>query len=82
MKIVNSRGRVLLTVTACRRYVHRDGSEARTVYDYSGPGMGGCNVDLTSLHRTIAALKLDCPSARAVGLLPNPTLPFEVVAYD
>ena len=78
MRLINSRGRVLLEVTSCVRYVRPDGSELNTLYSYTGDGCGG-NTTLAGLHQTIKAIQCDAPSAKLTGLLPNPSLPFIVV---
>ena len=66
MKLINSRGRVLLEVEKAR--VVNDS----VIYIYSGPGCGGC-VDKQGLDETIRYIKLDNPSAKTVGFLPVPS---------
>jgi hypothetical protein len=75
MKVINSKGRVLLEVTgAVSSGFAKDGSGFENVtYSYRGPGMGG-NVDIVGLHRTIECVKLDNPSAKIEGLLPEPRI--------
>ena len=71
MKLINSRGRVLLEVTGA----HAQGMDARGLYGvtyiYIGDGCGG-NVPLEQLHKTIEFIKMDAPSSKLVGLLPEP----------
>jgi hypothetical protein len=73
MKLVNSRGRVLLEVTAA----HATGIDERgfigVTYSYDGDGRGG-NVTLVQLGRTIEAIIADNPSAKLVGYLPKPRI--------
>ena len=73
MKLVNSRGRVLLEVVSAHAAGIDEHGFIATTYQYRGDGCGG-NVDLVGLHRTINCIRLDCPSAKLVGLLPNPTV--------
>lgn len=76
MKVVNRRGRVLLEVTRAdvvNRHLDLNGrTVADLVYTYKGPGIGGYG-PLLQLHRTIHTIQADCPSAKVVGLLPEPT---------
>lgn len=70
MKVINSRGRVLLEVTnATAHSVPLD----RVLYSYRGEGCGGY-VDLCGLHHAIETIKADAPSARVIGELPEPTI--------
>ena len=66
MKVLNSRGRVLLEVTGA--YV---GPHGVTTYMYRGDGCGGC-VTRDQLEQTIHFIKLDQPSAKVSGQLPEP----------
>ena len=71
MKIVNSRGRVLLEVTrAVAIDIAGKTWPGDIFYCYSGDGLGGYG-PLAQLHRTIQAIKTDNPSARIVGVLPQ-----------
>lgn len=65
MKVVNSRGRVLLEVTGIF-----ETQNGETMYRYAGDGMGGI-VPLEGLKRTIECVRLDAPSAKIVGELPE-----------
>ena len=75
MKLINSKGRVLLEVYAA----HAKGLDAcgfyGVTYQYRGPGCGG-NVDLAGLHDTIKHVQMDAPSAKLSGFLPEPTTDF------
>jgi hypothetical protein len=77
MKLVNSRGRVLLHVTSADADLVPAPNGglmfANTLYTYKGEGMGGYT-DLVNLHRTIACVTSDNPSAKLEGLLPEPTI--------
>ena len=66
MKLINSRGRILLEVESCRIV------NGNPIYIYSGPGCGGC-VDRKGLDATVAHIQMDAPSAKRVGALPEPT---------
>lgn len=57
LKVINSRGRVLLEVTK----EHADGT-----LDYKEPNGGGYGVTLAQLIQNIDWLKMDYPSARVV----------------
>ena len=65
MKMINSKGRVLMQVTRA------DSVAGRTLYTYTGDGIGGYT-DWDGLQRTIATVKADAPSARVVGTVPLP----------
>ena len=69
MRLVNSRGRVLLQVVGASR----QGINGRTIYVYRGDGCGG-HVNLETLHQTAAAITTDSPSAHWVGYLPEPEI--------
>lgn len=74
MKLINSRGRIILEVTgATAQGVDANGLYG-VLYSYTGPGIGGC-VDIVGLHRKIEICKLDEPSGRIIGELPEPVLP-------
>jgi len=64
MKLVNSRGRVLLEVYDARTI------GADVFYSWHGPGLGGYG-PLVQLHRAIETVKADAPSTRVIGLLPQ-----------
>lgn len=70
MKLINSRGRIILEVTDATA----QGVDARglygVMYSYTGPGIGGYT-DIVGLQRKIECCKLDEPSGRVVGLLPQ-----------
>jgi len=68
MKLVNSRGRVLLEVHDAR-FV----AAGIVFYSWRGPGLGGYG-PLESLQRIVEVVKLDAPSAKVIGLLPEPIL--------
>ena len=67
MKVINSRGRILLEVTRhYRQHVNTD-----SLFDYVEPGHGGgYGVTLVQLIHNIDSLKMDYPSARVEGLFP------------
>lgn len=69
MKLVNSRGRILLEVTGARWLGTPFASPL--FYDYQGPGRCGCG-PIESIQAEIAAVKVDSPSARLEGPLPAP----------
>ncbi len=71
MKLVNSRGRVILEVTKAELNPNPRPGGAAILYTYTGGGMGGYT-DLPNLLRKIEYVKLDHPSAREVGELPKP----------
>jgi hypothetical protein len=65
MKVINSRGRVLLEVTKAVDCNHA------ILYAYRGDGRGGY-VDAVQLAHTINYIKMDHPSAKVIGELPKP----------
>jgi hypothetical protein len=65
MKVINSRGRVLLEVTGASH-----SEKYGVLYTYRGDGCGG-NVTEAGLKLTIATIKLDAPSAKVIGALPT-----------
>lgn len=72
MKLINSKGRVLLEVYAATAYgLDANGALCGVMYQYRGPGIGG-NVSIVNLNNTIETIKLDAPSARLSGFLPEP----------
>lgn len=73
MKLVNSRGRVLLEVTGATAKGIDAGGFVDTTYQYTGDGCGG-NATLVGLHNTIKAICMDAPSAKLVGMLPTPEI--------
>lgn len=73
MRVVNSRGRVLLEVTGCMATGIDAHGIIGAMYQYTGPGMGG-NVDLAGLHETIGYIKADHPSVKVEGFLPQPVI--------
>lgn len=75
MKLVNSKGRVLLEVCgATADGLDANGALFGVMYQYRGHGISG-NVSIVSLNATIEAIKLDNPSAKLSGLLPEPKMP-------
>lgn len=74
MKLVNSKGRLLLEVYSAEVVNPTTGLYGRTVaevfYSYRGPGIGGYG-PLMQLDRTIRTVIADYPSAKRVGLLPQ-----------
>jgi hypothetical protein len=64
MKVINSRGRVLLEVRDARTL-----PDGRVFYSWRGDGCGGYG-PREHLERTIATIKADAPSARVIGTLP------------
>ena len=73
MKLINSRGRTLLEVYSASAKGIDDRGLYDTVYNYQGPGIGG-TVDIVGLHATIKHIRMDSPSAKLVGGLPEPTI--------
>ena len=73
MKLVNSRGRIILEVYAATAAGIDDRGFYGVLYSYRGPGIGG-RVDIVGLQRKIECCKLDEPSGRIVGLLPAPRI--------
>lgn len=74
MKLINSRGRLLLEVYAAEVVNPTQGLDGRIVaevfYSYRGPGIGGYG-PLMQLDNTIRSIIADNPSAKRVGLLPQ-----------
>ena len=70
MKLINSRGRVILEVTDATAAGVDSRGFYGVLYSYTGPGIGGC-VDIVGLQRKIECCKLDEPSGRVVGTLPQ-----------
>ena len=74
MKLVNSRGRVLLEVYGATAIdIDSKGFLDPVMYQYRGEQCGG-NVRIEGLHATIEAIKADNPSAKLIGLLPEPKI--------
>ncbi len=77
MKLVNSKGKVLLEVVSATATIGKNtyGEPCfdNVTYLYKGDGIGG-NACLVNLHNTIQTIKLDCPSAKVIGFLPNPII--------
>jgi hypothetical protein len=73
MKLVNSRGRVILEVTGATAAGIDSRGLYGVLYSYTGPGIGGLQ-DLAGLQRKIEVCKMDEPSGRIVGTLPQPTI--------
>lgn len=68
MKVVNSRGRVLLEVTKAETIP----ATGETFYSYSGDSCGGYG-PRSQLDQMIATIKSDAPSAKVIGTLPCPS---------
>lgn len=69
IKVTNSKGRVLLEVLRAHD-VRGDVPEAQVFYSYRGPGIGGYG-PRSQVERTIAAIKIDSPSAKVEGAWPE-----------
>ena len=65
MKLINSRGRVLLEVTSATA-----SDEYGIIYRYKGDNCGGYTTEY-ELMKTIKCIQSDAPSARLVGVLPT-----------
>ena len=65
MKVINSRGRVLLEVLKAVDCPHA------ILYRYAGDGCGGY-VDAVQLAQTIHYIQMDNPSAKVIGTWPKP----------
>ena len=72
MKIINSRGRVLLEVHSAIVIV-RDSGLFDIVYQYRGPGIGGTAGRMV-LHEKMESIKEKNASAKTVGFLPKPKI--------
>lgn len=74
MKIVNSRGRVLLSVTKADAHgIRPDGALTNVLYTYSGESCGGYAL-IQNLRQVIRFIFENNKSAKAIGLLPTPVL--------
>ena len=72
MRLINSRGRVILEVTSASAEGIDERGFYGVLYSYTSPGIGG-RVDLVGLQRKIECYKSDEPSGHLVGKLPEPT---------
>lgn len=73
MQLINNRGRVILEVTDATAQGVDERGLYGVLYSYTGPGIGG-RVDILGLHRKIQCCKLDEPSGKIVGTLPQPRI--------
>jgi hypothetical protein len=73
MKLINSRGRTILEVYDATAQGVAGSGLFGILYSYRGPGIGG-NVDIIGLQRKIECCRMDEPSGRIVGELPQPRI--------